>query len=107
MRFAKASRAEQPHISSDGCNAQHTAGRSGFPKSLQRLSGVNCTQRTPVGFPLGMPGMGEEIDGAIQQAPQPTLHSIVRLLVYKNKVTKVYRFSACFLLYHGNQLEVV
>ena len=28
-------------------------------------------QRTPAGLPLGMPGMGEEIDGAVQQAPQP------------------------------------
>jgi hypothetical protein len=25
---------------------------------------------TPAGFPLGMPGIGEEIEGAIQQAPQ-------------------------------------
>lgn len=25
----------------------------------------------PAGLPCGMPGIGEEIDGAIQQAPQP------------------------------------
>jgi len=27
-------------------------------------------QRTPAGFPFGMPGMGLVIDGAVQQAPQ-------------------------------------
>jgi hypothetical protein len=28
-------------------------------------------QRTPAGLPFGMPGIGEEIDGAMQQAPHP------------------------------------
>ena len=28
-------------------------------------------QRTPAGLPSGMPVMGELIDGAMQQAPQP------------------------------------
>lgn len=28
-------------------------------------------QRTPAGFPPGIPGMGDEIDGAVQQAPHP------------------------------------
>ena len=28
-------------------------------------------QGTPAGFPLGMPGMGEEMEGAVQQAAQP------------------------------------
>ncbi len=27
----------------------------------------------PAGFPAGMPGIGEEIDRAMQQAPQPGL----------------------------------
>ncbi|AMP03368.1 hypothetical protein CPter291_0897 [Collimonas pratensis] len=27
-------------------------------------------QRTPAGLPCGMPGIAEEIDGAVQQAPQ-------------------------------------
>lgn len=30
----------------------------------------NCTQGTPAGLPPGMPGIGLEIDGAVQQAPQ-------------------------------------
>jgi hypothetical protein len=28
-------------------------------------------QRTPAGLPFGMPGIGDEIEGAVQQAPQP------------------------------------
>jgi hypothetical protein len=35
-------------------------------------------QRTPAGFPLGMPGMGEVMDGAVQQAPQAGRHSMMR-----------------------------
>lgn len=54
----------------------HTAGRSGMPKSAHRPSGVSCTHGTPAGFPLGMPGMGELIEGAMQHAAQPTRHSI-------------------------------
>jgi hypothetical protein len=33
-------------------------------------------QRTPPGLPRGIPGIGEEIDSAMQQAPQPARHSI-------------------------------
>ena len=62
MRFA-------PHISGVGLRLTHTAGRSGFPKSAQRQSGSNCTHGIPAGFPWGMPGIGEEIEGAMQQAP--------------------------------------
>ena len=36
----------------------------------QRRSAVSCTQGTPAGLPLGMPGMALLIDGAVQQAPQ-------------------------------------
>jgi hypothetical protein len=31
---------------------------------------------TPAGFPSGIPGIGEEIEGAIQQAPHPILQSL-------------------------------
>lgn len=34
-------------------------------------------QRTPAGLPFGIPGMAEEILGAMQQAPQPSLQSIL------------------------------
>src|SRR5512138_1424695 len=33
-------------------------------------------QRTPAGLPCGMPGMGLEIEGAVQQAPQCSRHFI-------------------------------
>gem|GEM_PF-3292563 len=32
---------------------------------------------TPAGLPFGMPGMGVEIDGAMQQAAQPARHCIL------------------------------
>jgi hypothetical protein len=51
-----------------------TFGRSGRPKIAQRLSSVSCTQRTPAGLPCGMPGMGELMEGAMQQAPQLVRH---------------------------------
>jgi hypothetical protein len=40
------------------------------------LSSVNCTQRTPAGFPPGMPGIGEVMEMAMQQAPHPTRQSM-------------------------------
>lgn len=73
-----ASAASRPHISGSGRNRRHTSGRSASPKSRQRPSGVNCTQRTPAGFPRGIPGMGLEMEGATQQAPHPTRHSIAQ-----------------------------
>jgi hypothetical protein len=39
---------------------------------------------TPAGFPAGIPGMGEEIDKAIQQAAQFSRHSIPQ--IYENNV---------------------
>jgi hypothetical protein len=35
------------------------------------LSGDSCTHLTPAGFPSGIPGIHDESDGAIQQAPHP------------------------------------
>lgn len=71
IRYCMASPLFAPHISNDGRKLPHTAGRSGWPKMRQRLFSSSCTQRTPAGLPCGMPGIGEEIDGAMQQAPQP------------------------------------
>ena len=51
--------------------APQTAGRSPDPKRRQRFSAVSWLQRAPAGFPCGMPGIGDEIDGAMQQAAQP------------------------------------
>ena len=70
-----ASPALSPHISRLGGNELHTAGRSGCPNILQRFSSSSCAQRTPAGLPSGMPGIGLEMDGAMQQAPQPGRHA--------------------------------
>ena len=59
-----------PHISADACNPEQHAGRSGRPKIAQRKSSINCTQGTPAGLPFGMPGIGLEMEGAVQHAPQ-------------------------------------
>jgi hypothetical protein len=44
--------------------------------------------RTPAGFPSGIPGMGEDIEGAMQQAPHPGLQSMkfVLLSVFTDQV---------------------
>lgn len=62
---------DSPHISGDGGRLPHTRGRPGWPKMRQPLCSSSWTQRTPAGLPFGMPGIGELIDGAVQQAPQP------------------------------------
>jgi hypothetical protein len=67
-----------PHISTVGRSLTHTSGRSGCPNKAQRKSGSSCTQGMLAGFPNGMPGIGELIDGATQQAPQCGLQFIPR-----------------------------
>ena len=36
--------------------------------------------RVPEGFPSGIPGRGEDMDGAMQQAPQPARQIMVVVL---------------------------
>ena len=79
VRQADASPRSFPHISIDGRSEVQNAGRSGLPNSLQRSCSSSCTQGTPAGFPCGMPGIGEVIDGAMQQAAQWARHSKVRV----------------------------
>lgn len=62
---------DTPHISCEGCRLAHTRGRPGCPKIRQPLLSSSCMQRIPAGLPFGMPGIGELIEGAVQQAPQP------------------------------------
>lgn len=64
------------HISSDGCKLAHTLGRSGEPKILQRCCASSCTQGVLAGLPLGIPGIGLEMEGAVQHAPQSERQSI-------------------------------
>ena len=74
--IAQASATLAPHIDSWGRRLTQKAGRSGRPKRAQRKSGSSCTQGTPAGLPQGIPGMGEEMEGAMQHAPQPGRHSM-------------------------------
>lgn len=67
---AIASSRDEPHISAEGCNPRQNAGRSGVPNTLQRSSSSRRTHGTPAGLPFGMPGRGEVIEGAMQQAAQ-------------------------------------
>lgn len=67
---AKAASRWEPHISMEGWRPEQHLGRSGCPKMAQRKSSVSCAQRTPAGLPPGMPGIGEEMERAIQHAPQ-------------------------------------
>jgi len=60
-----------PHISGPGRSEAQNAGRSGRPNRRQRRPSSSCTQGTPAGLPAGMPGIGEVIEGAVQQAAQP------------------------------------
>ncbi|WP_410500279.1 hypothetical protein [Chitinibacter sp. S2-10] len=48
-------------------------------KILHRNCSSSWMHGTPAGLPSGMPGMGLEIEGAVQQAPQCDLHCIARL----------------------------
>jgi oxygen-independent coproporphyrinogen-3 oxidase len=64
-------------MSCAGCSPPQNAGRSGRPKIRQRLPSSSWTQRTPAGLPPGIPGIGEWIEGAMQQAPQPARHSML------------------------------
>jgi hypothetical protein len=59
-------------MANDGCKDPHTAGRCGWPNSWHRPWSSSCTQGTPAGLPWSMPGIAELMDGAMQQAAQPT-----------------------------------
>jgi hypothetical protein len=74
--MTNASAREVPHISTDGLRDEQKAGRSGLPKRAQRPSTVRFAQAVPAGLPSGIPGIGEVIDGATQQAAQPVLQSM-------------------------------
>lgn len=67
---------DSPHTASSALNSTHTRGRSGKPYSLQRRCESSWMQGTPAGLPSGMPGIGLEIAGAVQQAPHCGRHGI-------------------------------
>ena len=76
----KAAHPEPRHIVPEGSSDAHTAGRRGSPNRRQRRSSSSCTQATPAGLPCGMPGIGELIDGAMQQAAQRGRQSIAGII---------------------------
>ncbi|MSR40113.1 MAG: hypothetical protein EXS02_14920 [Planctomycetes bacterium] len=76
-RYCVASAAVLPHISGFGRRSKQNCGRSGWPNRAQKFASVRWTQRLPAGLPFGIPRNGVVIDGAMQQAPQPTRQSKV------------------------------
>lgn len=64
------------HISGDGWSPAQTLGRRGEPKILQRCCASSWTQGVLAGLPLGIPGIGLEMEGAVQHAPQSGRQSI-------------------------------
>jgi hypothetical protein len=63
-------------MSGIGRRLTQTVGRKGEPKSAHRAPGSSCTHGIPAGLPCGMPGIGDEIEGAMQHAPHFGRHSI-------------------------------
>lgn len=78
---------ESPHISVEGCSPEQKAGRSACPKTLQPNSASRLTQGTPAGLPFGIPGRGEVMDGAMQQAAQEGRQFMGRDYIHVGKAT--------------------
>jgi len=76
VKCCMASTVLEPHISRFGRRLLQTAGLRALPNIRQRLSPDSWVQRTPAGLPHSMPGIDEDMDGAMQQAAQPIRHSM-------------------------------
>ncbi|MBD5771685.1 hypothetical protein IF202_11540 [Marinomonas sp. SM2066] len=59
----------------------HTFGRDGSLNMAQLKSLKSCMQCSPANFPLGIPGIGDVIEGAMQQAPQLDRHCMIFCLI--------------------------
>jgi len=77
VKSFKASGLLLPQIQLEAVNFWQTSGKLGCPQMVQWFSLSKFTHLTPAGFPEGIPGRGLEIEGAIQQAPQPIRHSMI------------------------------
>jgi hypothetical protein len=66
-----------PQISLSALKSLQTLGLALSVKILHLKSLRRCMHLSPAALPLGIPGMAELIDGAIQQAPQEGLHCIL------------------------------
>ena len=74
-RFLIASPLFLPQAQSVALNPEQTRGLVGESKILHFRSSVKWMHLTFAGFPSGIPGRGDEIDGIIQHAPQLGMHS--------------------------------
>jgi len=59
-----------PHIIGSKLKPSQTFGRNGESIIIHNKSSLKFTHLTPASLPFGIPGIGDDIDGAIQQAPQ-------------------------------------
>jgi hypothetical protein len=50
----------------------------------------------PAGLPLGIPGIGDVMDGAMQHAPQPERHSMERTCVAVRTMAGSYALKHTF-----------
>jgi hypothetical protein len=78
IRFVIASWSVLPQTIGQGLNAKQTFGRSGIPNSLHRLRSSSCMQRSPAALPCSIPGIADDILGAMQHAPHPRRQSIIQ-----------------------------
>jgi len=76
VRLRKASLALLPQTIFSALKPPHTFGLSGEPNRSHFKSLFKWIHLTPAGLPLGIPGMGEEMDGAMQHAPHLGRQSI-------------------------------
>jgi hypothetical protein len=58
-----------PQTKSSAWKELQILGRSGFPNNWQRLSCPKCRHLTPAGLPSNIPGIIDEIEISVQQAP--------------------------------------
>lgn len=65
-----------PHTNSSAVNPSQTFGRKGESNIIHVFLSLRCMHLTPAGLPLGIPGISDDIEIAIQQAPHPILQSI-------------------------------
>jgi len=76
VRFFSASVLSFPQFSMEGVKFLQTSGYAGVFHIMQRcVFWSRLMQTTPAGFPFGIPGIGLDIDIAMQHAPHPGLHS--------------------------------
>lgn len=76
IRYVNAALRSSKHISLDACKLRQTSGLNSDPKIIQRFSSDSWIHLVLAGLPCGIPGIGLDIEGAMQQAPQSIRHSI-------------------------------